>query len=108
MMAPETWDGTANLSAYAGVEALENYASAAEIQAYRVERLGLYDCQVEFVRRLAAPATGLRVVDVGSGSSAFLYALERAGSWPTASASRSRRVDTRLRSARGRTERSRA
>lgn len=78
-MTAEAWDGSANLHAYAEVEAFENYAGPAEIRAYREERLGFYRRHVEFVRRLGVPATGLRVVDVGSGSSAFLYALDRAG-----------------------------
>lgn len=73
------WDGSGNLSAYAEVEAAGNYGSRAELEAYRGERLRMYDRQVEFMRRLGAPPEGLRVVDLGSGSSAFLYALDRAG-----------------------------
>ena len=78
MTKSETWDGTANLYAYAEVEAAENYSNAAEIRAYREERLTRYDPHVRFLRALGVPAAGLRVVDVGSGSSAFLYALDRA------------------------------
>jgi SAM-dependent methyltransferase len=73
------WDGSGNLSAYAEVEAAGNYASRAELDAYRRERLRMYDAQIEFLRRLGAPPEGLRVVDLGSGSSAFLYALDGAG-----------------------------
>jgi SAM-dependent methyltransferase len=78
-MTADGWDGTANLSAYADVESIENYGTAAQMRTYREERLGFHARQVEFVRGLGVPANGLRIVDVGSGSSAFLYALDRAG-----------------------------
>ena len=73
------WDGRANLSAYAEVEAMANYPTQAELEAYREERLGKYEPYVRLFRRLGTPPQGLRVADVGAGSSAFLYALERAG-----------------------------
>jgi len=74
-----SWDGRVNRSAYAEVEAMANYPTRAELDAYRTERLGKYEPYVRFFRRLGAPPPGLRVLDVGSGSSAFLYALESAG-----------------------------
>ena len=73
------WDGSVNFAAYAEVEALENYATPEELDAYRDERLRKYEPHVGLLQRLGVPPRGLRVVDVGSGSSAFLYALERAG-----------------------------
>jgi len=73
------WDGTTNVSAYDEVEAMSNYATQTELEAYRSERLDKYEPYVRLFRALGVPAGGLRVVDVGSGSSAFLYGLERAG-----------------------------
>lgn len=73
------WEGMANFSSYDDVEAPENYRTQEELEAYRDERLRLYAPHVAFLERLGVPPGGLRVVDVGSGSSAFLYALERAG-----------------------------
>jgi SAM-dependent methyltransferase len=74
-----SWDGAVNFSSYDAVEAASNYATEAELDAYRVERLRRYKPHVELLQKLGVPDGGLRVVDVGSGSSAFLYALERAG-----------------------------
>lgn len=73
------WDGKTNVSAYDEVEAMSNYATQSELEAYRRERLNKCKPYVRLFRALGAPTSGLRVVDVGSGSSAFLYALERAG-----------------------------
>jgi SAM-dependent methyltransferase len=72
------WDGRTNVSAYDEVEAMANYATQSELEAYRRERLDKYEPYVCLFRALGTPTGGLRVVDVGSGSSAFLYALERA------------------------------
>jgi SAM-dependent methyltransferase len=74
-----TWDPGTNFAAYAEVEAPDNYDSLEQLQAYRNERLEMYESHVTLFRRLGAPSAGLRVVDIGAGSSAFLYALERAG-----------------------------
>lgn len=73
------WDGRENVYAYDDVEAMSNYATRADLDAYRGERLEKYEPYVGLFRMLGAPDDGVRVVDVGSGSSAFLYALERAG-----------------------------
>jgi Methyltransferase domain len=73
------WDGRVNAFAYDEVEAMSNYATQGHLDAYRRERLDKYEPYVALFRRLGAPDDGLSVVDVGSGSSAFLYALERAG-----------------------------
>jgi SAM-dependent methyltransferase len=75
----ELWDGVVNFASYAEVEARENYATVEELEAYRDERLRMYEPAVAFLRGPDVPPRGLRVVDVGAGSSAFLYALERAG-----------------------------
>jgi hypothetical protein len=72
------WDGTVNFSAYAEVETASRFASEEALETYRAERLARCAVQVEFMRAQGVPAGGLRVADVGSGSSAFLYALERA------------------------------
>jgi hypothetical protein len=74
-----TWDGAVNFAAYAEVEAASNYATAAGLESYRAERLEHAQPYVDFLRSRDVPSTGLRVVDVGAGSSAFLYALEEAG-----------------------------
>lgn len=74
-----SWDGAGNFTAYDDVESFDNYASAAEIDAYRSERLRRYAPHVAFVRSLGEPADGLRVLEIGAGSSAFLYALEQGG-----------------------------
>jgi len=73
------WDGSANFSAYTEVEALANYRSGRALDAYRDERLQKYEPYVRFFRALGVPPDGLRVVDIGAGSSAFLYQLERSG-----------------------------
>src|SRR4051812_44420417 len=73
------WDGRLNVVAYDEVEAMSNYPTQAELASYRAERLRRYEPYVRFFAELGVPGGGLRIVDVGSGSSAFLYALERAG-----------------------------
>lgn len=73
------WDGSLNVIAYDEVEAMSNYPTQSELTSYRDERLRRYEPYVRFFAELGVPVDGLRVVDVGSGSSAFLYALELAG-----------------------------
>jgi SAM-dependent methyltransferase len=73
------WDGRLNVVAYDEVEAMSNYPTQVELASYRGERLRRYEPYVRLFAELGVPAGGLRIVDVGSGSSAFLYALERAG-----------------------------
>jgi SAM-dependent methyltransferase len=73
------WGPRTNLEAYEDVESLENYSSEAEVRAYRRERLEKQAPYVNLFRRLGAPADGLDVVDIGAGSSAFLYALAAGG-----------------------------
>jgi SAM-dependent methyltransferase len=68
-----------NFSAYDGVESLAQYSTPAALAAYRGERISRYARHVDFFRTLGIPAGGLRVVEIGSGSSAFLYALEESG-----------------------------
>lgn len=73
------WGPRTNFEAYEDVESLENYGSEVEVRAYRRERLEKQEPYVHLFRRLGAPADGLDVVDVGAGSSAFLYALAGEG-----------------------------
>jgi SAM-dependent methyltransferase len=74
-----TFDGTANFSAYDQVEALSNYRTQEALRAYRLERLGKYAPYVAMLSTLGIADGEISVVDIGSGSSAFLYALEREG-----------------------------
>ena len=78
-LAMNAWDGRTNVSAYDEVEAMANYATQSELEAYRRERLEQVRAIRSSVPCARHPDRGLRVVDVGPGSSAFLYALERAG-----------------------------
>jgi len=73
------WNGKLNLSAYDDVERLDNYSTQAELAAYRSERLAKSEEMVEFIRKQITQTSGVRVVEVGSGSSALLYALEQQG-----------------------------
>ncbi len=72
-------DKLANFKAYDSIELLENFASDLEIQAYRNRRIERYIPVVDFVkRRSAAHGSKLSVAEVGSGSSALLYAMAQA------------------------------
>lgn len=72
------WDGQVNFVAYDEVEELQRYRDAQALAAYRTERLNAHTDHVAFVRAHASDRV-VRVVDVGSGSSALLYALHLAG-----------------------------
>lgn len=73
-----SWAGEENFTAYDQVEASDNYRSAAHLEAYRAERLARCAPYVELAAALGVPVGGFHVLDVGSGSAAFLYALEQA------------------------------
>jgi len=72
-----TFDGTANFSAYDEVEALSNYRTQRELEGYRRERIEKYAPYLTMLASLGVADGPVSVVDIGSGSSAFLYALER-------------------------------
>jgi len=65
-----------NYKAYENIEDLSNYKSDLELELYRNERLKLYSTHVNFIKNNIT-VDSLRVVEVGSGSSALLYALEK-------------------------------
>lgn len=70
-------DGSVNFKAYDAVEAIDNFSSEEEIAAYRKRRIDRYAPVVSFITKRSPPlpSSGLSVVEVGSGSSALLYAL---------------------------------
>ena len=74
-----TFDGTANFSAYDQVEALSNYRTQGDVEAYRRERIEKYARYLTMLAALGITNGPISVVDIGSGSSAFLYALEQKG-----------------------------
>lgn len=78
-MLNQNWNGQANFVAYDDVEKLENYPTAEILLAYRRERLSFYAKHLEFLQSLFKPNHKLNVIEVGSGSSALLYQLERKG-----------------------------
>ncbi len=66
-----------NRHAYVGIEQVSGYADRESLLEYRRGRLVKYAPVVDFlVARSAAP---ISVVEIGSGSSALLYALAQAG-----------------------------
>jgi len=68
-----------NFSSYEEVEAIDNFVGAEELEAYRRERLSMYADHLSFFKKLVRRPEGLRLVEVGSGSSVLLYALESEG-----------------------------
>jgi SAM-dependent methyltransferase len=74
-----SWDGRANLTSYDEVEAPTNYRSAAELEAYRAERLAFGVARARFALAQTAVPVPTKVIEVGAGSSALLYAMELDG-----------------------------
>lgn len=72
-------DGKLNFSSYDDVEKLENYPSQEAIEAYRSERLAIYLGYFDFLAPMAGGGPDFRALQVGSGSSALLYAGEKRG-----------------------------
>jgi SAM-dependent methyltransferase len=67
-----------NFQSYANIEAMENFSGPEEIQAYRQRRLDRYKDHITFIMENCAAKTdgkGFRVMEVGSGNSGLLYAL---------------------------------
>ncbi len=73
------WDGGINFRSYDQVESLDNYQNKAELEAYRSERLDFCAERSAFVLKVSGLSSPLNVVDVGSGSSALLYAMASEG-----------------------------
>jgi len=74
-----SWDGRANLTSYDEVEASTNYRSAVELEAYRAERLAFGGARARFALAQTAMSVPTKVIEVGAGSSALLYAMELDG-----------------------------
>jgi SAM-dependent methyltransferase len=68
-----------NLHAYKGVEDLSTFSSSEAIERYRSERKQAASKIVSFVKKTLRVDKPIKVLDIGSGSSCFLYALEDAG-----------------------------
>lgn len=65
-----------NIQAYATAESIDSFASSEEIQTYRNTRLVRYQPVVNFISKRSDSKPGeLKVVEIGSGSSALLYAM---------------------------------
>lgn len=67
----------ANMEAYASVELLSSYPTRESLVAYRATRIARYAPVAEFIRARTQAAAS--VVEIGSGSSALLYALAGRG-----------------------------
>lgn len=70
--------GNVNLGAYSGIEKLANY-SPESLLAYRRGRLDRYQSHVGFIRARSSGRGAVDALEIGSGSSALLYALAQAG-----------------------------
>jgi SAM-dependent methyltransferase len=81
-----SWDGRANLTSYEKVEAPANYRSPAELESYRAERLAFGATRARFALTQSAAPSPTKVVEVGAGSSALLYAMEADGTLEHATA----------------------
>ncbi len=68
-----------NLRAYKGVEDLTTFISKEAIEKYREERKRFASGAVTFLRKEIRGKVPVSVLDIGSGSSCFLYALHDAG-----------------------------
>lgn len=69
--------GESNRVAYDGIEQISSFASEEALRGYRRARIAKYKAAVEFMSLRSPAATA--VLEVGSGSSALLYALAQAG-----------------------------
>ena len=71
--------GQQNLRAYEGVEDLSTFTSQDAIEQYRQERKDFSSNAVSFLRKKMKNKKPMSVLDIGSGSSCFLYALHDEG-----------------------------
>lgn len=73
---PQLIDSHTNIQAYATAESIDSFASSEEMRTYRNTRLARYQPVVNFIsKRSDTKLSGLQVVEIGSGSSALLYAM---------------------------------
>ena len=73
------WDPDVNLHAYDDVESLSNYATPADLDRYRRLLLDKSRPVVECIRERVYRGTPLKVLELCSGSSRLLYALDELG-----------------------------
>jgi len=71
--------GKHNLRAYEGVEDLKTFRSQEAIKEYRQERKNFSSGAVSFLSKRIEDKKLISVLDIGSGSSSFLYTLHDAG-----------------------------
>jgi hypothetical protein len=74
-----TWNPDVNLHAYEDVEALSNYATAADLDDYRGLLLEKSRPVAECIRDRVYRGTPLKVLELCSGSGRLLYALDAMG-----------------------------
>jgi len=74
-----SWDSTLNLAAYADVEAESNYATPESLRNYRALLLQKSVPVADFIGRLPRKNRKLHVLELCSGSSRLLYALNERG-----------------------------
>jgi SAM-dependent methyltransferase len=72
------FNGIINFSSYSDVENLSRFPDHAAIEKYRNERLSIYRPAANFLFRVAKKKRAT-VIEIGSGSSALLYALNEIG-----------------------------
>jgi len=75
----QNWDGRSNFTSYDEVESSENYPTRAALEAYRSERLAIGWTRAEFALKISDAPVPPTVIEIGSGSSALLYALHLRG-----------------------------
>jgi len=68
-----------NFIAYSDVENIGNYSNSESLDTYRNERLFRNQSLITFIEHLYIQPKELKVVEIGSGSSALLYAMEKKG-----------------------------
>jgi SAM-dependent methyltransferase len=73
------WNPSLNLGAYASVETDSNYASPAALESYRRLLLEKSEPAARFIEKAAFRGAKLNVLELCSGSSRLLYALDRRG-----------------------------
>lgn len=68
-----------NLKAYTDVESISNYPTVEDLEKYRKLLLDKSDPVVKFIRKVIYKGAPLKVLELCSGSSRMLYALEKEG-----------------------------
>ncbi len=72
------FNGDKNFSSYSDVEKLSRFTTQEALNKYRLERLQTYDQAVAFLQR-EIPQFPYDIIEIGSGSSALLYSMEKKG-----------------------------